>query len=161
MLVERVAADAVRLLRASTVALRMAEGAHGLHVEMVLGGVAEVMVVFVPALAEGVEVAAVGARQTVRVRALPGTSLDSLARLPFAATGHVHFSLTVDGVAQKFIVSQEALEDHFGDPLGRADDPLAAFARGQDEICRVAAGKHGIGSTGPILVGTFDFGRRP
>ncbi|MFA8393297.1 DUF1488 family protein [Burkholderia ubonensis] len=84
----------------------------------------------------------------------PGTT-------PFAASGDVQFSLTVDGIVQRFIVSQEALEDHFGDPPGRANDPLAAFARGQDEICRVAAGKLGIGSTGPILVGTFDFGRRP
>ncbi|KVP48439.1 hypothetical protein [Burkholderia ubonensis] len=66
--VERVAGDAVRLIRASTVALRMAEGAYGLHVEMVLGGVAEVLVVFVPALPESEDVTAVGAGPVVRVR---------------------------------------------------------------------------------------------
>ncbi|MBZ5795937.1 DUF1488 domain-containing protein [Burkholderia contaminans] len=80
---------------------------------------------------------------------------------PVEISHDVQFSLTIDGIVQGFVVSREALEDHFGDPPGRADDPLAAFERGREEIFRVAARKHGIGSSGRIVVGTFDFGRRP
>ncbi|MBU9179404.1 DUF1488 family protein [Burkholderia gladioli] len=69
----------------------------------------------------------------------------------------VHFSLTVDGVVQKFCVSYEALGDHFGDPPGDASDQLAAFERGKERIFEAAAAKLGIPASGTILVGTFDF----
>ncbi|EKS9840637.1 DUF1488 domain-containing protein [Burkholderia cepacia] len=78
---------------------------------------------------------------------------------PFEKDGDVHFSLTVDGIVQRFCVSREALEDHFGDPPGEADDRLAAFERGRDRIFAAAARKLGIPASGVIVVDTFDFPR--
>ncbi|WP_196485769.1 DUF1488 family protein [Burkholderia anthina] len=80
---------------------------------------------------------------------------------PFEKGGDVHFSLTVDGVVQRFCVSREALVDHFGDPPGTASDRLAAFERGKERIYQAAAGKLGVPASGVIVVGTFDFGRNP
>lgn len=80
---------------------------------------------------------------------------------PFEKCGDVHFSLTVDGVVQRFCVSREALEDHFGDPPGIAADRLAAFERGKERIYLAAAGKLGIPASGVIVVDTFDFRRNP
>ncbi|MBY4799949.1 DUF1488 domain-containing protein [Burkholderia cepacia] len=84
----------------------------------------------------------------------PGTA-------PVVRGDDVHFSLTVDGHVQRFCVSREALEDHFGDPPGTADDQLAAFERGRERIYAVAAAKLGIPASGVIVVGTFDFRRNP
>nr|WP_249207070.1 DUF1488 family protein [Burkholderia cenocepacia] len=76
---------------------------------------------------------------------------------PFEKDGDVHFSLTVDGIVQRFCVSREALDDHFGDPPGTASDRLAAFERGKERIYRAAAAKQGTPSSGVLVVGTFDF----
>lgn len=76
---------------------------------------------------------------------------------PIEISRDVHFSLTIDGTVQRFLVSREALEDHFGEPKGKADDKLAAFERGKDRIFAVAARKYGIGTQLVIVVGTFDF----
>lgn len=84
----------------------------------------------------------------------PGTA-------PVVIGDDVHFSLTVDGDVQRFSVSREALEDHFRDPPGDANDRLAAFERGKDQIYAAAAEKLGIPSSGVIVVGTFDFLRNP
>ncbi|MBN3822290.1 DUF1488 domain-containing protein [Burkholderia sp. Ac-20384] len=76
---------------------------------------------------------------------------------PFVKSGDVHFSLTVDGIVQRFCVSREALEDHFGNPPGDATDRLAAFERGKERIFAAAAEKLGIPSGNVIGVGTYDF----
>lgn len=84
----------------------------------------------------------------------PGTT-------PVVVDGNVRFWLTIDGAVQQFLVSHEALADHFGDERGQAPDLLAAFKRGRDTICRVAAGKlgaapvHGAGAV--IGLKTRDF----
>ncbi|UEP49610.1 DUF1488 domain-containing protein [Burkholderia ambifaria] len=80
----------------------------------------------------------------------PGTA-------PVVIGDDVHFSLTVDGEVQRFSVSREALEDHFGDPPGDATDRLAAFERGKAKIYAAAAAKHGRRSGNVLGVGTFDF----
>ncbi|WP_179949412.1 DUF1488 family protein [Burkholderia sp. MSMB1078WGS] len=80
---------------------------------------------------------------------------------PFEKGGDVHFSLTIDGIVQRFCISREALDDHFGDPPGTASDRLAAFERGKDQIYQAAAVKLGIPASGVIVVGTFDFRRKP
>ncbi|OXI67437.1 hypothetical protein CFB81_22530 [Burkholderia sp. AU28863] len=76
---------------------------------------------------------------------------------PIVKDGDVHFSLTVNGVVQRFCVSREALDDHFGDPPGTASDRLAAFERGKERIYQAAAGKLGVPGSGVLVVGTFDF----
>lgn len=80
---------------------------------------------------------------------------------PRAVGGDVHFSLTIDGVVQRYVISREALADHFDPEEARAQDPLAAFSRGENRILAVAAAKLGAGTgkgnSGHILLGTFDF----
>ncbi|WP_169743725.1 DUF1488 family protein [Paraburkholderia kururiensis] len=49
---------------------------------------------------------------------------------PFVIDGTVQFSMTIDGRVQRFRISQEALEDHFGDDNAQAPDLLDAFWRG-------------------------------
>ena len=80
---------------------------------------------------------------------------------PRAVSGDVHFSLTIDGVVQRYIVSREALADHF-DPVHRdAREPMEAFKFGEVRILQIAARKLGSapihGNGGAIVVGTFDF----
>jgi len=58
---------------------------------------------------------------------------------PSAVDGNVRFSLTIDGVMQRFVISHEALADHF-DSDARAD-PIAAFENGKGDIIAVAARK--------------------
>jgi hypothetical protein len=38
-------------------------------------------------------------------------------KAPVLVSGDVHFWLTIDGRAQHYVVSHEALEDHFGDTI--------------------------------------------
>lgn len=65
----------------------MADGAHCFDVVVVVGRITKMMVVLVPSLAFGVNVATVSARQSVGMRPAPGTNLNiySLARLSFVA----------------------------------------------------------------------------
>jgi hypothetical protein len=81
-------------------------------------------------------------------------------KAPVLVSGDVHFWLTIDGRVQHYVVSHEALEDHFGDTHGAAGDGIAAFNRGREAICRVAADKLGSASVMDsgefIVVGTFD-----
>jgi hypothetical protein len=76
---------------------------------------------------------------------------------PVVIDSAVQFSLTIDSHVQRFRVSQEALEDHFGEPEGVAVDLLEAFERGRDTIANVASRKLGIGGPNIIIVSTFDF----
>jgi hypothetical protein len=80
-------------------------------------------------------------------------------KAPVLVSGDVHFWLTIDGRVQHYVVSHEALEDHFGG--GAAGDGIAAFNRGREAICKVAAAKLGSASVMDsgefIVVGTFDF----
>lgn len=73
----------------------------------------------------------------------------------------VRFSLTIDGIAQQFCISHEALEDHFGDENGRLDGMLGAFDRNQARIHEVAVAKYGaasvFGNGGVIALITHDF----
>ena len=62
-------------------------------------------------------------------------------RDPVEAHGDVKFWLTVDGSVHEFHISHEALADHFGDSDGQARNPLEAFERGRDVICRAAVDK--------------------
>lgn len=82
-------------------------------------------------------------------------------KAPVLVSGDVHFWLTIDGHVQHYVVSHEALEDHFGDTGGVAADGIAAFNRGREAICKVAAAKLGSASvmdSGEVIaVGTFDF----
>ncbi|MPV69418.1 hypothetical protein GD429_27155 [Burkholderia sp. BE17] len=61
----------------------MAQRAHGLHVEVMLGRVAEVVVILVSPLADRVDVTAIGAGQIVGVWPPAGSyfDIDSLASL--------------------------------------------------------------------------------
>lgn len=61
---------------------------------------------------------------------------------PREVSGDVHFTLDMNGVVQKFVISREALDDHFS-ATGHADDVLAAFKKGQARILDVAVGVHG------------------
>lgn len=80
---------------------------------------------------------------------------------PRTVDGDVHFSLTIDGIVQRFVISREALADHFDAEEAQARDPLTAFRNGEDRIFNVAMTKIGVangcGHTGRILLGTFDF----
>ncbi|WP_144149402.1 DUF1488 family protein [Paraburkholderia sp. BCC1884] len=63
---------------------------------------------------------------------------------PQAADDGVRFSLTIDDVVQKYCISHEALEDHFGDATGRLNGgTLATFYRNQDQIYAKAVAKLG------------------
>lgn len=74
---------------------------------------------------------------------------------PFVIDGTVQFSMMIDGRVQRFRISQEALEDHFGDGSAQAPDLLDAFRRGETRIMDVAAQKIGLGAV--ILLRTSDF----
>ncbi|POR54533.1 uncharacterized protein DUF1488 [Paraburkholderia eburnea] len=78
-----------------------------------------------------------------------------------AADDGVRFSLTIDGAAQQYWISHEALENHFGDENGRLDGLLAAFDRNQERIYEVAAAKLGAapvgGNGGRISLSSNDF----
>lgn len=80
---------------------------------------------------------------------------------PRAVSGDVHFSLTIDGIVQRYAISREALADHFDPDEAQARDALAAFRRGEARILEVAAAKLGAapvqGAGGRIGIGTFDF----
>lgn len=75
--------------------------------------------------------------------------------------GDVRFSLTIDGVMQRFVISHEALADHFDDKDARAEDALAAFESAKAEIAAVAAAKFGAAAAdvrpGIIFLTTSDF----
>ncbi|MDQ7981928.1 DUF1488 family protein [Paraburkholderia sp. SARCC-3016] len=58
---------------------------------------------------------------------------------PRVVDGDVGFSLTIDGVMQRFVISHEALADHFDN--GARADPIAAFETGKTQIVEVAASK--------------------
>jgi Protein of unknown function (DUF1488) len=60
---------------------------------------------------------------------------------PSDVDGNVRFSLTIDGVMQRFVISHEALADHFDN--GARADPIAAFETGRMQIIEVAASKFG------------------
>ncbi|MBB6581628.1 DUF1488 family protein [Ralstonia solanacearum] len=84
---------------------------------------------------------------------------DFVAGSAHVVDGDVRFSLMIDGREQRYVVSREALDDHFS-PTRCADDPIATFVAGRDQICEVAAAKIGAGvppAAAIILVGTFDF----
>jgi hypothetical protein len=58
---------------------------------------------------------------------------------PRVVDGDVRFSLTIDGVMQRFVISHDALADHFDN--GAHADPIAAFEIGRAQIIAVAATK--------------------
>lgn len=80
---------------------------------------------------------------------------------PRAVGGDVRFSLTIDGVMQRFVISHEALADHFDDKDARANDPLAAFESAKAEIVAAAAEKFAANTAdmkpGIIALTTSDF----
>jgi hypothetical protein len=58
---------------------------------------------------------------------------------PSVVDGDVRFSLTIDGIMQRFVISHEALADHFDN--GARANPIAAFEMGKTQIIEVAARK--------------------
>ncbi|WP_181158088.1 DUF1488 family protein [Burkholderia multivorans] len=77
--------------------------------------------------------------------------------LPIEISHDVRFTLTIDGVEQRFVISREALEDHFGYEVGRIGAAVEAFGRGKVRIFEVAVRKPNIGETDSIVITTFDF----
>ncbi|QTO17924.1 DUF1488 family protein [Burkholderia seminalis] len=77
--------------------------------------------------------------------------------LPIEISHDVRFTLTIDGVEQRFVISREALEDHFGYETGRIGGAVAAFERGKARIFEVAVRKPDIGETDSIVISSFDF----
>jgi Protein of unknown function (DUF1488) len=75
---------------------------------------------------------------------------------PVVSDGDVHFTLDINGTIQKFVVSHEALEDHFGKD-GKADDLLAAFAKGRSKIFQIAERKHGAHPANVVMLLTAEF----
>lgn len=75
---------------------------------------------------------------------------------PVVPDGNVHFTLDINGTIQKFVISHEALEDHFGKD-GKADDLLAAFEKGRSKIIRVAERKYGAHPANVVMLLTAEF----
>lgn len=81
---------------------------------------------------------------------------------PQTADDGVRFSLMINGIAQQYWISHDALEDHFGGANGRLEGGmLGAFHRNQDRIHEVAANKLGAapvgGNAGRIALLSSDF----
>lgn len=75
----------------------------------------------------------------------------------------VQFDYIIGGHNQTFVVSREALEDHFGLELSnhsvseRDAALLKAFSQGWERIRTVAARHWGVPSTGRIVLKSSDF----
>ncbi|WP_322072215.1 DUF1488 family protein [Paraburkholderia bannensis] len=70
----------------------------------------------------------------------------------------VDYQLNLNGHMQKFRVSTEALQDHFGAPdTPTRDDMLKAFESDWQRIAAASAKKSGTPSNNIVVVSTFDF----
>jgi len=69
----------------------------------------------------------------------------------------VDFDLEVNGVVQHFCVSSEAIEDLIKREKLHGKALTDAFQQKADRICEVAQRKHGLPSSGRILLKTADF----